>query len=365
MLNNILQLTEHNSEISDIHLSVNSKPIYRYLGILEVFENYGKILTARDTQNIAREIMNEEQWEKFQELGEIDLQYSPRNLPRFRINIFLQRGDICLAMRKIPGKIPTIASLGLPEVLGKLALKENGLVLCTGPTGSGKSTTLAAMIDIINSNRQAHVITLEDPIEYLHTNKKCIIHQRQVNLDTKNFVNGLRAALRQDPDVILVGEMRDLETISIALQAAETGHLVLATLHTTDAPKTVDRIIDAFPGKSQKQVRVQLAGTIQGIIAQTLLPRADSKGRAAAMEILIGTPAAKNIIREGQSIQLETIIQTNSEKGMISLDNHLLALYKEGTIAREIALRRAKYQNRLKKRLNQVNGGDDINGFNL
>ena len=369
MLREILEPTKNDQEISDVHLSGGSKPILRYLGELDVFAGYPRALTDEDTETIARQIMNDEQWEKFQELGELDLQYSAPGLPRFRVNVFYQRGSICLAMRRISTEIPTLESMGMPPILAEIALRPHGLILCTGPTGSGKSTTLAAMIDVINNEKKIHIVTLEDPIEYLHTDKNSIIHQREVTLDTRNFINGLRSALRQDPDVILIGEMRDLETINIALQAAETGHLVLATLHTTDAPKTVDRIIDAFPAENQRQVRIQLAACLEGIIAQTLLPHTDGQSRVAAMEILLGTPATKNIVREGRSVQLETVIQTSSQEGMISMDQYLLNLYHRGDITRETALERAKKPDSFKKRLEE-NGyraplKEDSNAFNL
>jgi len=235
--------------------------------------------------------------------------------------------------------------------LKQIALQRNGLVLCTGPTGSGKSTTLAAMINEINEKRNCHILTLEDPIEYLYTHKNCIVHQREVGIDTRTFAAGLRAALRQDPDVILVGEMRDLETISIALEAAETGHLVLATLHTTDAPKTVDRIIDVFPPHQQQQVRIQLASCLNAVIAQQLLPRIDREGMVAALEILIGTAAVRNIIREGNSAQLETVMQTGAKYGMVVMNNYLVQLYERGIINMETVLRRCTNPEYVKKRL--------------
>ena len=259
-----------------------------------------------------------------------------------------------MALRVIPTKIPSIDELGLPEILKQIALQRNGLVLCTGPTGSGKSTTLAAMINEINEKRNCHILTLEDPIEYLHTHKNCIVHQREVGIDTRTFVDGLRAALRQDPDVILVGEMRDLETISIALEAAETGHLVLATLHTTDAPKTVDRIIDVFPAHQQQQVRIQLASCLNAVIAQQLLPRVDREGMVAALEILIGTPAVRNIIREGNSAQLETVMQTGGKYGMIVMNNYLIHLYERGIISMETLLRRCTNPEYVKNRLGRI-----------
>lgn len=242
-----------------------------------------------------------------------------------------------MALRIIPNQIPSIEELGLPEVVRELALRPNGLVLCTGPTGSGKSTTLAAMLDLINRSRSCHILTLEDPIEYLHTHKKSLVHQREVGADTKNFSNGLRAALRQDPDVILVGEMRDLETISIAVEAAETGHLVFATLHTNDAPGTIDRIIDVFPPNQQQQIRTQLSAVLQGVLAQQLLKRVDKPGRVAALEVMVVNPAIRNLIREGKTHQIYSAMQTGAKLGMQTMDACLARLCREGIISTDEA----------------------------
>lgn len=354
-ISELLKAVVDNDAISDLHLTVNSKPIIRNTGKLEVYEEFPQKLSFKDMQDIARRLMSKEQWTTFQKDGELDFSYSIPGFSRFRVNAYYQRGAISLALRVIPTKIPTIDELGLPEVLKKLALQQRGLVLCAGPTGSGKSTTLAAMINEINERRSCHVLTLEDPIEYLHTHKKSVVHQREVGIDTRSFAKGLRAALRQDPDVILVGEMRDLETISIALEASETGHLVLATLHTNDASKTVDRIIDVFPAhQQQQQVRIQLSSTLNGIIAQQLLPRADGKGRVAALEVLIGTPAVRNIIREGKSAQLESVMQTGAAYGMIVMNNYLIKLYESGLIDLEVALRRSTNPEYIKKRLGRL-----------
>jgi twitching motility protein PilT len=350
-INDILKKIVQNRAVSDLHLTVNSKPMIRDTGNLMIFHQYPQELKPEDTERIARFLMNDQQWNKFQEKGEMDLSYSLPGYSRFRVNAYYQRGSIALALRVIPSEIPTINQLGLPKILAELALKRNGLILCTGPTGSGKSTTLAAMINEINENVNCHIITLEDPIEYMHKHKNSIVNQREINIDTHTFASGLRAALREDPDVILVGEMRDLETISIALEAAETGHLVFATLHTTDAPKTVDRIIDVFPADQQQQVRIQLAATLRGIIAQQLLPKANSDGRVAALEILIGVPAVRNIIREGKSVQLESVIQTGAKYGMIVMDNYLLSLYEKGLIEIEVVLNRASNPDYIRKRL--------------
>jgi len=337
--------------ISDIHLTVNSKPIVRKTGDLQEYSQYPEKLDNNKLQEIIQVLMNEGQLKEFEEKGELDFSYSIPGLTRFRVNAYRQRGTISVALRVIPTRVPSIEELGLPEILKQIALQRHGLVLCTGPTGSGKSTTLAAMINEINDKRNCHILTLEDPIEYLHSHGNSIVHQREVGIDTMTFAAGLRAALRQDPDVILVGEMRDLETISIALEAAETGHLVLATLHTTDAAKTVDRIIDVFPAHQQQQVRIQLSSCLNAVIAQQLLPRIDREGMVAALEILIGTAAVRNIIREGNSAQLETVMQTGAKYGMVVMNNYLVQLYERGIINMETVLRRCTNPEYVKKRL--------------
>ncbi len=339
--------------VSDLHLTVKSKPIIRYNGNLQIYQDYPRVLEVEDLEEITRKMLSDDLYDQFQEKGEVDFSYSVPGVSRFRVNIYRQRGSIGVAMRVIPQEIPTVDELGYPNTLKKLALMRMGLVLCTGPTGSGKSTTLAAMINEINEKKAKHVLTLEDPIEYLHSHRNCIVHQREVGVDTKSFANGLRSALREDPDVILVGEMRDLDTISIALEAAETGHLVLATLHTNSAPATIDRIIDVFPPHQQEQVRIQLASTLNGVISQQLLPRADRSGRVGAVGILIGTPAVKNVIREGESHQLKSIMQTGSKYGMVVRDNYLLDLFNQGTISKDILLRRADNRKYVEKRLSR------------
>lgn len=341
--------------ISDLHLTAKNKPVIRYNGKLRDYKNYPKELELNEIEKIAKELMNEEQWLHFENYGEVDFSYGIPGYCRFRVNAFKQRSSISMALRIIPQEIPTIGDLGLPDILKKLAMQRKGLVLCTGPTGSGKSTTLATMIDVINKNKNSHVITLEDPIEYLHSHNNSIVHQREVGSDTKSFANGLRAALRQDPDVILVGEMRDLETISIALEASETGHLVLATLHTNDAPSTVERIIDVFPAHQQQQVRIQLSSAISGIISQQLLPRKDGESRVAALEILIATSAVRNIIREGKTHQLVSAMQTGSKYGMILMNNYLVDLYQKGLIEYEEAIRRAEDPKYVKRKISEFN----------
>lgn len=337
---------------SDVHLSAGSPPAFRLhgellpLGAPEWREKYnldpgpGKILNRYDMEKFCREIMSEDQYEKFIRTGEYDFSFSLPDVGRFRINVFKQRGTVAMAARLISSRIYSFKELGLPETLTELVRKSRGLVLVTGPTGSGKSTTLASMIDVINSNYRRHIITLEDPIEFIHTNKKSIINQREIGNDSRSFASALRAALREDPDVILVGEMRDPETIGIAITAAETGHLVLATLHTSGATQTIDRIIDVFPPHQQQQIRVQLADTLQGIVAQQLIPRADRPGRVAAVEIMTVTPAISNLIREGKTHQIVSHIQTGARFGMQTLDMTLYRLYKNNIISKEEVLAR-------------------------
>ncbi|MGG3999892.1 type IV pilus twitching motility protein PilT [Anoxybacillus kestanbolensis] len=318
---------------SDIHLTVGIPPIFRINGDLK---RYGQdVLSPTDTEQMAKAIVPEHMWTRFETDGELDLSYSLSGVSRFRVNVFKQRGCISLAIRIVPTKIPTLDELQLPDVLKKMVTKPQGLILVTGPTGSGKSTTLAAMIDYMNKTMRKHIITLEDPIEYVHKHGGCVIDQREVGTDTNNFVNGLRAALRQDPDVILVGEMRDLETIQTAVTAAETGHLVFGTLHTSSAPATIDRIIDVFPPEQQGQIRIQLATVLVSIISQRLFPRAQNNGRIAATEILINNAAVANLIRNGKTHQIPGIMQTSRALGMHTLEANIKELVEQGLIARE------------------------------
>lgn len=277
-------------------------------------------------------------WERFKEKGELDFSYGVQGVSRFRVNAYHQRSCIALAVRVVPTKIPALDELDLPPVLKKVAGKPQGLVLVTGPTGSGKSTTLASMVDFMNKTMRKHVITLEDPIEYLHKHGNCIIDQREVGLDTSNFANGLRAALRQDPDVIMVGEMRDLETIQTAITAAETGHLVLGTLHTSSAPATINRIIDVFPPSQQAQIRIQLASVLVSIVSQRLFPLADNRGRKAATEILINNSAVANLIRNEKVHQITSIMQTSKAHGMHTLDTSIKELVQTGQVSKEAAM---------------------------
>ncbi|WP_075982460.1 type IV pilus twitching motility protein PilT [Bacillus massilinigeriensis] len=319
---------------SDIHLTVGVPPIMRINGELK---RYGKdMLKPMDTEGMARAIIPENMWERFKERGELDFSYGIPGVSRFRVNTYLQRNCVAIAVRVVPTRIPTIEELELPEVLKKIMEKPQGLVLVTGPTGSGKSTTLASMIQYMNQNMRKHVITLEDPIEYLHKHGNCIIDQREVGFDTNNFANGLRAALRQDPDVILVGEMRDLETIQTAITAAETGHLVLGTLHTSSAPATINRIIDVFPPSQQPQVRIQIASVLVSIISQRLFPTADHKGRRAATEIMLNNSAISNLIRNEKIYQIVNVMQTSRAIGMHTIETSIKELVQAGIVSKDV-----------------------------
>jgi len=321
---------------SDLHLTVGIPPVIRLNG--ELIKIDTNKLCIKDTEQYTREILCNTDFENYIKKGEIDTSYSISGIGRFRVNIFKQRGSDSLAIRSVALIIPSLADLGFSPVIKELTEKQRGLILVTGPTGSGKSTTLAAMINEINSTRAAHIITLEDPVEYLHKHDKSIINQREIGKDSLNYQNALKAVLREDPDVILVGEMRDLETISIAITAAETGHLVFSTLHTIGAAKTIDRIIDVFPPHAQQQIKVQLAAVLQGIVSQQLLPKAFDKGRVAALEIMIATPAIQNLIREGKSHQIESSVQTGGKFGMKTMDMALSELVKKGLITDEVSL---------------------------
>lgn len=320
---------------SDIHITVNSPVMFRIHGDLKPIND--QVLTPAMTQQLAKELMTEEQFTLFMKKGDIDFSYGIKDLSRYRVNAFQQKGNVSLTIRLIPSKIPQMEMLGLPAMAVEFAKKPQGLLLVTGPTGSGKSTTLAAILDYINRSRNDHIITLEDPIEFVHEHKSCIVNQREIGVDTESFSTGLRAALRQDPDVILVGEMRDLETISIAITAAETGHLVFGTLHTADAPQTIDRIIDVFPPESQQQVRVQLASVLLGVMAQRLLPTTDGSGRVAAIEVLVNTPAIANLIRTEKVHQIQSSMQTGKAQGMQTMENALRELLSQKMISVETA----------------------------
>ncbi len=314
---------------SDLHLTSHSPPVIRVHGQIERLDY--PALEADELRRIIMDILDDEQRSRFEEHSDLDMAIELKGIGRFRVNVFVNREGPGAVFRSIPARIFSFSELGLPETVASLARKERGMVLVTGPTGSGKTTTLAAVLDLINSERCGHILTLEDPIEFVHQHRKCIVNQRQVGRDSQSFASALRAALREDPDVILVGEMRDFETIQLAVSAAETGHLVFGTLHTSSAAQTVDRIIDVFPPHQQPQIRVQLSESLQGVISQALLPRVGG-GRVAALEIMTGTSAVRNLIREGKTFQLPSIIQTSTKDGMQSLEQALRDLVVQGMI---------------------------------
>ncbi|MGH3090423.1 MAG: type IV pilus twitching motility protein PilT, partial [Rubrobacteraceae bacterium] len=320
---------------SDLHLTAGAPPSMRIDG--QIVQTNREPLTPADTRELVYGILSDQQRKRLEENLELDFSYTLPKISRFRVNIYLQRGAMGAAFRMIPHKVQSLHELGLPKVVEELADRPRGLFLVTGPTGSGKSTTLAAMIDRINETRREHIMSVEDPIEFLHSHKRCIVNQREVGQDTKGFANALKHVLRQDPDVILVGEMRDLETVSLAITAAETGHMVFATLHTQDAPQTIDRVIDVFPPHQQQQVRTQLANAIQGVVTQTLLPKRGGEGRAVASEILVATPGVRNLIREGKNHQLYSAMQTGGKFGMQTMDASLVDLMRRGVVSREEA----------------------------
>lgn len=322
-------------QASDVHLTIGKAPIFRVNGNL--IEQDMEKLNPSDTTNIVREIIPGELWDKLEKNRELDFSYGIHGVSRFRINTFFQRGELSLSIRIVPTRIPSIEELYLPPIAKEIVKQPQGLILVTGPTGSGKSTTLASMIDFMNKSMQKHIITLEDPIEYMHSHQQSVIDQREVGFDTNSFVSGLRASLRQDPDVILVGEMRDLETISTAVTAAETGHLVLGTLHTTDAISTIERIIDVFPAEQQTQIRIQLSSILKAVISQRLLITKDGSGRRVATEVLINTSAVKNLIRNEKLHQVQNVLQTSKEQGMHTLEMDLKRLLQEDIISFEVA----------------------------
>jgi len=332
---------------SDLHLSVGVPPIIRVDGQL-LPTNYEKV-TPQESQRLVYDILTDDQIQRFETTFELDFSYSLARLSRFRVNIYRDRGNVASAFRVIPSRIPTLRDLSLPPVLEELTRLPRGLILVTGPTGSGKSTSLAAMINQINNERSVHILTIEDPIEYLHSHKFSIINQREVGGDTLAFANALRAALREDPDVILVGEMRDLETMQMAVSAAETGHLVFATLHTNSAATSVERIVDSFPPGQQEQVRLQLSNNLQAILCQQLMPRANQPGRICAMEIMTASPAIRNLIRENKAHQITSMIQTSANLGMQTMDQSLRDLYVRGMITYELAMERAMNPPELEK----------------
>jgi twitching motility protein PilT len=340
---------------SDVHLSAGFAPAIRVKGRIVPLTEYG-LLTPQQTRDVVYGLLNDDQRKRFESHKQLDLAYAVPGVSRFRVNCFFQRGSISAAFRRIPHEIPDLPSLNLPPVLEEFTRKPRGFVLVTGPTGSGKSTTLASMLNIINREREEHILTIEDPIEFLHSHQRCLVNQREIGADAENFSSALTSALREDPDVILVGEMRDLETMSTALTAAETGHLVFATLHTQSTAQTVERIIDVFPSEQQRQVRMQLSVALQGIVTQQLLPTADGSGRVVACEVLMPTPAVRNLIREGKTHQIYSAIQTSGAMGMQTMDAHLAQLVRMGRITRGLADQRAAVPEELKRLLGPVPG---------
>ncbi len=326
---------------SDLHIIANAPPVFRINGELILAEDY-PLMKGEDTKKLIYGFLSDSQKVIFEEKKELDFSLNIPKVTRFRVNVHIQRGNVEAALRVVPLKIPAVEELNLPEIVKTLIDRPNGMIIVTGPTGMGKTTTLASLVDRINEENKYLIITVEDPIEYIHTNKQGVVKQREVGSDTLSFANALKYTLRQDPDVISVGEMRDLETIATALTAAETGHLVLTTLHTPDAPQTIDRIIDVFPPHQQQQIKIQLSGCLQAIISQLLLPRADQEGRILATEILIATSATRALIREQRTEQIPSSIQTGAQFGMQSMDKCLKELYQKGLITYETALSRAK-----------------------
>lgn len=323
---------------SDIHITHDRNPVFRVDGTLI---ETGYTFTVAEKRFLISSMLDDDQREQMERGEDVDMCYALENGLRHRVNVYHQQRKLAATIRVINDRIPTFADLGLPEALRNLADEPRGLILVTGPTGSGKSTTLAAMVDYINQNRACHILTVEDPVEYVYTQKKSLIHQRDVGVDVDSFAAALRSAMREDPDVILVGEMRDYETISAAVTAAETGHLVLSTLHTTGAAMTIDRIIDVFPPHNQQQIRTQLAGVLKGVVTQTLLPKSAGKGRVAAFEIMTGTDAVLNLIRENKCHQLNSTIQTSARQGMVLLDAYLADLVRKGVVTKEAAMEKA------------------------
>src|SRR6195256_3368838 len=347
---------------SDLHVTTNTAPQVRVHGELSPLEGY-RVLTSSETKQLAYSVLTDAQKHRFEESLELDFSFGVKGLSRFRANIFNQRGAVGAVFRAIPYEIKAFEELGLPAVVKQLCEKPRGLILVTGPTGSGKSTTLAAMIDKINRDRHEHILTIEDPIEFLHNHKNCLVNQREVNADTRGFAEALRTALRQDPDVVLIGEMRDLETIESALRIAETGHLTLATLHTNSAISTINRIIDVFPSDQQSQIRAQLSLVLEGILCQALLPKPDGNGRAMALEVMIPNAAIRNLIREDKVHQIYSMMQTGQDKyGMQTFNQSLATLYHKRQITLDTALQRSSNVDELKELIDRGSGLNTGNG---
>lgn len=340
MLEQILKLVaEHRAP--DVHLKTSQAPVLRMPnGELLIAE--GHVLTAEDVYDIARKITSDEKYSDFEKNKQVDCAYSLDGVGRFRVNVYQEQSGPAIAFRLIPPEVPIYANLGLPQALADLAMRPRGLLLVTGPTGSGKSTTLASLIDLINQNKRSHIITIEDPIEYIHDSKKSLITQREIGIHSNSFPDAIKASLRQDPDVIMVGEMRDLETIAAAITLAETGHLVLATLHTQDAAQSVDRMIDVFPAYQQQQIRAQLSVSLLAVLSQVLVPKKEGGGRIVAAELMISNDAVKNCIKEGETHQIYSMIQIGREEGMQTLDTSLAALVKAGLVTPEAAISKAR-----------------------
>ncbi|OLE26520.1 MAG: type IV pili twitching motility protein PilT [Actinobacteria bacterium 13_1_20CM_3_71_11] len=338
---------------SDLHLTAGAPPTIRVDGTLRILPDYDPLRPV-DTATLLRSVLSGEQWSQFEREHELDFAYSIDGVSRFRVNLYTQRGSWAAAFRAIPHTIKTLDELGIPDSVARFAYLPRGLVLVTGPTGSGKTTTLAALLDLANRTRSAHLVTIEDPIEFLHPHKRCLVNQREVGADTASFATALKHALRQDPDIILVGELRDLETTATALTAAETGHLVLATLHTQSAAQTIDRLIDVFPPHQQHQIRAQLSTALQGVVTQALIPKATGTGRTVVTEILTATPAIRNLIREGKNHQIPSFLQSGANEGMISFDQHLAQRVREQAITFEDALDLCHSADELKRLVGRV-----------